>query len=423
MRRSLLGILLLPILVITTSSHAQSGKETKHSANSTDSIPKGTVNSPSISGQPGDGLYPLKANPGNTVAPVTVLPSTGSSVDATNQTEMHNGVDSIKDDALRVIAQDVAARLGAHQKTAGYWLISYTQSEHFNNPQLEMNTFLTSMIVDILDPVAARAGLDENLARARLHLSDQIEANGLVRYHGRPDSPTIPSLGCVITPDADDTALVWRLAGNGKQALLPHVIEILKSYRTQEGLYRTWLAPRNQYVNIDPGEDPNPTDVGIQMNLLMFFAKFDAQAARALHSALQHAITEDRIWVYYKSAPLLPVLRAGDLRKLGYPLHLPQDRLQTPLPEQMVWVAVCQLLARYMANEEPPPSYPEILALIKTIAVDDFFTVRNNPPLFYHNDLTAKNRRFYWSEDFGYALWLRLYLENPIHHIDAVPTK
>ena len=30
---------------------------------------------------------------------------------------------------------------------------------------------------------------------------------GLVRYHGLPDSPTIGTLGCVITPDADDTAL------------------------------------------------------------------------------------------------------------------------------------------------------------------------------------------------------------------------
>jgi len=29
--------------------------------------------------------------------------------------------------------------------------------------------------------------------------------------------------------------------------------------------------------------------------------------------------------------------------------------------------------------------------------------------LLYHNDLTGTVKRFYWSEDFGYALWLRLY--------------
>jgi hypothetical protein len=34
------------------------------------------------------------------------------------------------------------------------------------------------------------------------------------------------------------------------------------------------------------------------------------------------------------------------------------------------------------------------------------------PPLLYHNDLTASVHRFYWSEELGYALWLRLYFEN-----------
>ena len=28
---------------------------------------------------------------------------------------------------------------------------------------------------------------------------------------------------------------------------------------------------------------------------------------------------------------------------------------------------------------------------------------------FYHNDTSATVSRFYWSQDFGYALWLRLY--------------
>jgi hypothetical protein len=38
--------------------------------------------------------------------------------------------------------------------------------------------------------------------------------------------------------------------------------------------------------------------------------------------------------------------------------------------------------------------------------------VAHDPPLLYHNDLTASVPRFYWSEEFGYALWLRLYFEN-----------
>jgi hypothetical protein len=31
--------------------------------------------------------------------------------------------------------------------------------------------------------------------------------------------------------------------------------------------------------------------------------------------------------------------------------------------------------------------------------------------MLYHNDLTATVARYYWSEDVGYAFWLRLYDE------------
>ena len=48
-------------------------------------------------------------------------------------------------------------------------------------------------------------------------------------------------------------------------------------------------------------------------------------------------------------------------------------------------------------------------ALLTELGRDEFAALRANPPLLYHNDLTATVPRYYWSEDFGYALWLRLY--------------
>jgi len=47
--------------------------------------------------------------------------------------------------------------------------------------------------------------------------------------------------------------------------------------------------------------------------------------------------------------------------------------------------------------------------LLARIGSDDFAQLRRSPPQLYHNDLSATLKRFYWSEDFGYALWLRLY--------------
>jgi len=317
-----------------------------------------------------------------------------------------------RSDDLAGAARRAAALLAEHQQPAGYWLTSYTGAPRFAEPRREMNTFLTAMIVDLLAPVATAGGLGEDLERARRHLAGQIEAGGLVRYHGRPDSPTIPALGCVITPDADDTALVWRLAASGERARLPAALAVLERYRTGDGLYRTWLAPRDRYQCIDPGRDPNPADVGIQMHVLLLLARVDPPAARALCGALGRAADEDRVWVYYQAAPLVPMLRQADLRQAGCPLRLPASRLRTRVPGQEVWVAAAGQLQHLLDPGLPAPGAAATLALLQTLAADDFSPVRSSPPFLYHNDLTASTPRFYWSEDFGYALWLRLYLEN-----------
>jgi hypothetical protein len=314
-------------------------------------------------------------------------------------------------DDLASAARRAAAVLRERQQAAGYWLTSYTDATRFEHPHHEMNTFLTSMMIDLLEPVATAAGLDESLQRARRHLAGQIEASGLVRYHGRPDAPTIGTLGCAITPDADDTALVWRIAPGDRPELLPAALTVLDRYRTGEGLYRTWLAPRDRYQCVDPGKDPNPADAGIQMHVLLLLAQADRPAARALCGALGRVIAQDRIWVYYQAAPLLPILRQADLERAGCSLHLPASRLRTAVPGQEAWVAACRLLQRFPSARGPAAGPAETLALLRTLSDDGFSSVRRSPPLLYHNDLTASTPRFYWSEEFGYALWLRLFFE------------
>lgn len=309
--------------------------------------------------------------------------------------------------ALAAAAVNAAALIRSHQQREGYWLTSYTSGLRFEAPRQEMNTFLTSMMVDLLAPVAAEEGLGESVERARAHLAGQIEATGLVRYHGRPDAPTIGTLGCKITPDADDTALVWRLVAHDRPALLRRALAVLKQYRTDEGLYRTWLAPRERYECIDPGKDPDPTDVAIQMHVLLLLSEVEPPAALALCDALGHGVGEGRLWVYYERTPVVPLLRQADLRRAGCSLRLPEERLRTSVDGQEVWLTV----ARMLSAADSSGRSSERTALLDRLAKDEFLLVRQTPPLLYHNDLTATVRRFYWSEDFGYALWLRLYLE------------
>src|SRR4029077_6019693 len=186
-------------------------------------------------------------------------------------------------------------------------------------------------------------GLGDSLQRARRHLTGQIEAGGLVRYHGLPDAPGIGTLGCAITPDADDTALVWRLAPDDDRRgrrRLPAALATLDQYRTREGLYRTWLAPRAGSPCIDPGSDPDPADIAIQMHVLLLLAKVQPPAGRALCEALRPVLEQDRVWVYYRMAPLVPILRLSDLPRAGCALKLPESRMRTQVPGEEIWVSL-----------------------------------------------------------------------------------
>jgi hypothetical protein len=260
-----------------------------------------------------------------------------------------------------------AARLRAHQQGPGYWLTAYTAETRFEKPRQEMNTFLTSLLVDLLDPLAATGGLDDVVQRARQHLTGQIEAGGLVRYHGLPNAPGIGTLGCAITPDADDTALVWRLAPDSDRRRLPAALATLDRYRTSEGLYRTWLAPREAYQCLDPGSDPDPADIAIQMHVLLLLAEAQPPASRALCEALRPVVDQDRIWVYYRKTPLVPILRLADLQRAGCTLELPESRMRTLVPGQEIWVSLVQLLRHARTPGGPAPEVAAIQAVLRQI--------------------------------------------------------
>ena len=62
---------------------------------------------------------------------------------------------------LNAMATHAASMLRDRQSAEGYWLTSYTAGPRFEAAHLEMNTFLTAMMVDFLSPVARARGLDD----------------------------------------------------------------------------------------------------------------------------------------------------------------------------------------------------------------------------------------------------------------------
>jgi hypothetical protein len=311
---------------------------------------------------------------------------------------------------LDAMAARAAALLRDRQSGEGFWLTAYTKGLQYEAPQQEMNTFLTSILVDFLSPIASRENLSDAIERARRHLTAQIEGNGLVRYHGLPDGATIGTLGCVITPDADTTSLAWRISGLGAHdPRMRRMLAKLAEYRDARGLYRTWLAPQKDYQSLDPGRDPDPTDIGIQLHVYLMLRKFDPPAAENLCQALQRSLGDEDIWPYYAKAPLIPYLRSAEVRQLGCQIPLPTERLALPAKGQEIWSEAARLLVETKTSPESSDAQNATGNLLARISKDDFALLRSSPPLLYHNDMSATVKRFYWSEDFGYALWLRLY--------------
>jgi len=350
--------------------------------------------------------------PGRHMLAVLVRTHTGGEVRLLRERAFDLPAEDTADPVDRFLAHAsrvAVERIAQGQQASGSWLTSFTGEPRFEKPQPELNTYLNAIMLDIAGPIAASAHMQEMLARARSFLASQIEADGLVRYHGRPDAPTIGVLGCAITPDADDTALVWRVAPGENQARLATALQTIRKFRTGTGLYRTWLAQRADYQCLDPGADPNPADIGIQMHVYMLLAEQDPPAARSLCATLMRQADDPGIWVYYSGAPPMVILRQADLRRAGCPLLLPASRLQPAGAGQEVWTRAALLVNQMQGGPRTPALNANAIRLLREIAANDFSALSGNPPLLYHNDMSASVRRYYWSQELGYALWLRLY--------------
>jgi hypothetical protein len=300
------------------------------------------------------------------------------------------------------------------QQAAGYWSTAVTPGPAFATVTSETNTFTPAIIVDLLGPVAAEAGLGDVLDRARDYLRRQIEPTGLVRYHGNPGPVEASQRGCELPPDVDDTSLTWRIAPREEPELLREARGAIQQYRAESGLYRTWIADpqayRCFYTAFFP-RDPNPADVGIQMHAYLFFDKYDRDAARALCTALRGRLGDSRIWVWYARAPLLPLLREVDLARAGCRLRVSDERLHTAVPGQDLYMTQGRLFRELLAGSEGTSIRKRAISLLAELATADFERIAENPPLLYHNALSASPPHYHWSSEVGYALWLRLYVE------------
>jgi hypothetical protein len=304
--------------------------------------------------------------------------------------------------ALAAAAEEAAAMIAERQTSAGTWRTDYTSGTSYFEVAQQLDVWTPVIMVDLLEPVSEAAGMKEILARACDYLRGQIEPNGLVRYEG---------LGSELLPDSDDTTLIWRVAPRDVEAEIPGVLEVLREYRSEDGLYRIWLSPGGRTGHSAVGDDPNPADIQTQIHILQFLAIHAPAAAAELCAALADHVSDRDLWTYSESSPWLYHVREIDLRALGCDLPRPEALLRTELDHQQPYMDLSRLLRDLLLAEDPAPLKDDVLDALTLIAADNFARVNRTPMLIYHNDLTSTVARFYWSKDLTLALWMRLYHE------------
>ena len=311
-----------------------------------------------------------------------------------------------------------------NQNPEGHWDTPVTLTTVYEGAKPEVNTFTPAILVDLLDPIAEETGLKASLDRARAYLGRQVEATGLARYHGDPGKVDPSVLGCELPPDADDTALIWRIAPPADPERLRAARGTLEEYRTKAGLYLTWLASQQRYrcffTRFFP-KNPNPPDVAIQMHVYLLLARHDAAAAGRLCAALRSRIADERLWVWYAVAPLLPLWREIDLARAGCPLKVPESQLKKAVAGQEPYMTLATVLRDLAQGADPRASRDVAVRTLEGLAAGGFAQAKKNPPLLYHNALSAEPPHYHWSDEVGRALWLRVYVELRRLMEDALP--
>jgi hypothetical protein len=328
--------------------------------------------------------------------------------------------ESVEARALKQDATYAAGAIRRRQHAEGYWLTVATPRPVFEDPKTpHVSVFIPALMVDLLEPVAAETGLTDVLTQARVFLGAQIEETGLVRYfgrRGRPGQPDVPApAGCETPPDSDDTALVWRIAPPADASRVHAVLRALARHRTGSGLYDTWLADPVRYRCFHAkyaGQDVNPVDAGTLVHLYLFLVRYDPEAARSLCGPLQRRVVDDRIWVWYAAAPLIPLFREAELARSGCPFHVPESRLRAAPRGQAPYITLTEGLRALALDPRQSPS-AQLFETLGRLAEGNFAHVRTDPPLLANNDpsVPPSESGFHWSEDVVYAFWLRAYVE------------
>ena len=293
----------------------------------------------------------------------------------------------------------------AGQQDNGNWITWETLVPFFQDAKQQFDVWNAAVMIDILEPVKTKTGIEELLQRTRAYLHNQIESTGIVRWLGAESN---------FWPDWDDTALAWRLAPLEDEKLLQSVMAMLEQHRLEEGLYLTW------YNTKPPSKLPTPptavlnVDIGVQMHVYLFLAIYAPEKASALCTKMQQFVSDERFWTYGEFAPAVYPWRVIDLSLQGCDLRMPDTFYASHSKGQHTYLVLSQLLRDLVLGSNPPVLREDVLSSLGHVMHNDFALIEEIPLLMFHTEFhqLPVPAKYFWSRNIAYALWLRLYVES-----------
>jgi hypothetical protein len=292
----------------------------------------------------------------------------------------------------------------------GLYITFITGGRDFVGTVPEKNVFVPALIGEFLSPLTDSPPLHRVRIRLISALKKAIEPDGSVRYFAYPSFWEPPTVPCFYPPDSDDVAVLWNLVGESSGERLLKIFQKVESFHHKEGGYRTWLSEEGRECLVE-GEDPNPVDMGVQLNLLLWWKKVDPGRATLLLKEISSLFPVEKKWVWYRYAPLIPWIRTLQLQSMGVPVTFPSFLLNDLPDRQKIYLEVAEL-----SFSPSPVDFRKGFKILRDLAKNGFSTIEKDPPLLYHSDPAGIVSRFYWSKEFGYLLWLLLYRE--MHQVD-----
>ena len=287
-------------------------------------------------------------------------------------------------------------------KEDGSWPTPFSPGLVYENLRWQKDVWAPSVMIMVFGTVAKDAGLEPCAYAIRTYLRAQIEPDGLVRYHGRNTR---------IIQDTDDTVLTWMAVEPDDTNLAYQVARSFRPFLNEDGLYRLWMNVEGLPGQPSEGLDPNPVDIGINIDIYLYLADHDPEGAAELCAAMRAHINELKYYPYGRLTPALYVLRELELPAAGCPLEIPYHLFSLEAPNMATYTDLTRMIRDVIQNPDPQPLEVKARQMLADLARNDFEMFRKTPLLMYHSDLTAQKPRYYWSTEMSAALWIRLYME------------